>query len=131
MAGERQPRQPGRDDQPDELRHASGEVDEAEAAIVGGAGGRPDTETSDEELERQALGGRAAVAAASGQTERKGGPRFIRFLRASWAELKRVQWPDRQQVGQGTAVVLGFVILTGAYLGAADWVAQRIVDLIL
>jgi preprotein translocase subunit SecE len=57
--------------------------------------------------------------------------RAIAFLRASWAELQRVQWPDRPQVVQATAVVLGFVAVAGAYLGAADWVAQRIVNFIL
>src|SRR5213080_3722985 len=29
--------------------------------------------------------------------------RAIAFLKSSWAELRRVQWPDRRQVGQGTA----------------------------
>jgi preprotein translocase SecE subunit len=57
--------------------------------------------------------------------------RAIAFLRASWAELQRVQWPDRPQVTQATAVVLGFVAVAGAYLGAADWVAQKIVNFIL
>jgi preprotein translocase subunit SecE len=61
----------------------------------------------------------------------RGGNRFIGFLRASWAELQRVQWPDRRQVAQATAVVLGFVVIAGAYLGLADWVAQRVVDIIL
>jgi preprotein translocase SecE subunit len=57
--------------------------------------------------------------------------RAIAFLRASWAELQRVQWPDRRQVTQATAVVLGFVAVAGAYLGAADWAAQKIVNFIL
>jgi preprotein translocase subunit SecE len=57
--------------------------------------------------------------------------RAISFLRASWAELQRVQWPNRTQVTQATAVVLGFVAVAGAYLGAADWLAQKIVNLIL
>jgi preprotein translocase SecE subunit len=59
------------------------------------------------------------------------GFRFVTFLRACWAELQRVQWPDRRQVGQATAVVLGFVVIAGAFLGLADVVAQRIVNLIL
>src|SRR3954471_7763676 len=42
------------------------------------------------------------------------------FLRASYQELRRVQWPDRRQVGQGTAVTLGFVVVAGAYLGLLD-----------
>jgi preprotein translocase SecE subunit len=57
--------------------------------------------------------------------------RAVAFLRASWAELQRVQWPDRRQVTQATAVVLGFVAVMGAYLGIADWAAQKIVNFIL
>jgi preprotein translocase SecE subunit len=61
----------------------------------------------------------------------RGPHRAIAFLRASWAELQRVQWPDRRQVTQATAVVLGFVIIAGAYLGLADLVAKEIVEFIL
>jgi preprotein translocase subunit SecE len=42
-----------------------------------------------------------------------------------------VQWPDRRQVGQATAVVLGFVVVAGAFLGVIDALAQRLVDLII
>jgi preprotein translocase subunit SecE len=61
----------------------------------------------------------------------RGGNRAVAFLRASWAELQRVQWPDRRQVFQATAVVLGFVVVAGAYLGLADFVAKEIVEFIL
>jgi preprotein translocase subunit SecE len=57
--------------------------------------------------------------------------RALAFLRASWAELQRVQWPDRRQVTQATTVVLGFVAVAGIYLGIADWAAQKIVNFIL
>jgi preprotein translocase SecE subunit len=57
--------------------------------------------------------------------------RAVAFLRASWAELQRMQWPDRRQTSQATAVVLGFVVVAGIYLGVADWVAQKIVNFIL
>jgi preprotein translocase SecE subunit len=53
------------------------------------------------------------------------------FLRASWAELRRVQWPDRRQVGQGTAVTLGFVVVAGAYLGALDAIWNPLIQWIL
>jgi preprotein translocase SecE subunit len=136
-----------REEQPGSLDHASGEVDEVEARIVAGAGGEPapldDEEPLDEALEREALaddegdggrrGGRQlAPATAPGAPTRGGsGPRFLNFLRASWAELKRVQWPDRRQVGQATAVVLGFVVVAGAFLGVIDALTQELVDLIL
>jgi len=128
---------------PPELEHSSASADEARAVTEGGTG----AEIEDELLEEQAFESEAdldddgdiddddrALAASRGRKtagEQPGGPRFIQFLRASWAELRRVQWPDRRQVGQATAVVIGFVIIAGAYLGAADWVAQRLVDFIL
>ena len=59
------------------------------------------------------------------------GGRAVGFLRASWAELQRVQWPDRRQVSQATAVVIGFVAVAGLYLGLADLVAKEIVEFIL
>ncbi len=75
-------------------------------------------------------GGVATPEQASGAPQR-GGNRAIAFLRASWAELHRVQWPDRRQVTQATAVVLGFVAIAGAYLGLADFVAKELVEFIL
>jgi preprotein translocase subunit SecE len=148
---------------PSELGHL-GEVDEFEAAIVEGAGGRPADaddaadafgEDEDSDAGRQAFGEvaedddgdeeleQAAVAAAPversdvvpagtpGAPTRRGPARFIGFLRASWAELQRVQWPDRRQVTQATAVVVGFVVVAGFYLGVADWIAKKIVDYII
>jgi preprotein translocase SecE subunit len=57
--------------------------------------------------------------------------RLVGFLQGSWRELQRVQWPDRRQVIQATGVVIGFVIVAGVYLGVADAIAGKIVDLIL
>ncbi len=61
----------------------------------------------------------------------RGGNRAAAFIRASWAELQRVQWPDRRGVTQATAVVLGFVVIAGAYLGLADFVAKELVEFVL
>jgi preprotein translocase subunit SecE len=170
------PSQPVRGDLPGSLDHASGEVDEFDAALVRGAGGVPvspqrDIETDPDhldeaEIEREAAaegdisqdelqelqhdaggagaGGGGIVRRGGGgdgdggvSPERasgaplRGGNRVIGFLRASWAELHRVQWPDRRAVFQATAVVLGFVAVAGAYLGLADYVAKEIVEFIL
>jgi preprotein translocase SecE subunit len=61
----------------------------------------------------------------------RGGNRVFTFLRHSWEELKRVQWPDRRQVGQGTAVTLGFVVLAGGYLGLMDAIWKPVVEAII
>jgi preprotein translocase subunit SecE len=133
------------DNVPGELEHASGEVDEFEAAVAAGANGEPADD--DAELERRMAepvgdldddgdideDDRALARTGGRQTAHppKGGPRFVQFLRASWAELQRVQWPDRRQVAQATSVVIGFVIVAGAYLGVADWAAQKVVNFII
>ncbi|TML25114.1 MAG: preprotein translocase subunit SecE [Actinobacteria bacterium] len=59
------------------------------------------------------------------------GNRFVNFLRACWAELQRVQWPDRRQVAQATGVVLVFVLIAGGYLGLLDAIFSRLVNAIL
>ncbi|MFT4049645.1 MAG: preprotein translocase subunit SecE [Solirubrobacterales bacterium] len=69
-------------------------------------------------------------AAKSAKAPKEKG-RFRTFLRSSWAELRRVQWPDRKQMSTMTTIVIGFVIIAGAYLGAIDWVAQQIVNFLV
>jgi preprotein translocase SecE subunit len=54
----------------------------------------------------------------------------IGFLVSCWAELKRVQWPDRETLIQASAVTVLFIAVAAAYLGALDtafnWLVQRI-----
>jgi preprotein translocase SecE subunit len=57
--------------------------------------------------------------------------RVITFLGHVVDELRRVQWPDRRHVGQGTAVVLGFVIIAGTYLGILDAIWKPLIEAIL
>ncbi|HWD11718.1 MAG TPA: preprotein translocase subunit SecE [Solirubrobacteraceae bacterium] len=152
------PSQPAREDLPGALDHASGEVDEFDAALVRGAGGMPaapegsELELGEDELdgsedELQEIQGPGRPPARGGGTggggdgaggpgrpsgaPLRGGNRVVGFLSASWAELQRVQWPDRRQVTQATAVVLGFVAIAGAYLGLADYVAKELVEFVL
>jgi preprotein translocase SecE subunit len=76
-----------------------------------------------------------AVAEERAEAARAGGPRkrgrLIAFLGHVVDELRRVQWPDRRHVGQGTAVVLGFVVLAGGYLGLMDAIWRPIVEAII
>jgi preprotein translocase SecE subunit len=57
--------------------------------------------------------------------------RAVHFAQGSWRELQRVQWPDRRQVMQATSVVIGFVIVAGVFLGVSDFVATRLVNLVI
>jgi preprotein translocase subunit SecE len=79
--------------------------------------------------------GGAGEAAVPGRAVAERGPgtiaRLIGFLQGSWRELQRVQWPDRRQVMQATGVVIGFVIIAALFLGASDWVSNKIVTFVL
>jgi preprotein translocase SecE subunit len=50
---------------------------------------------------------------------------------AVWAELKRVQWPERQTLTVLTGVVLLFVVIMGGYLGLLDLIFNRLIQGIL
>jgi preprotein translocase subunit SecE len=64
-----------------------------------------------------------------GDTHKRG--RLVAFLVAVWAELQRVQWPDRRQLTQLTGVVLFFVLIVGAYLGGLDAIFSKLIQAIL
>jgi preprotein translocase subunit SecE len=50
------------------------------------------------------------------------------FVRESYAELRKVEWPNRAQVIQGTVVVIIACAIVGAYLWGADQVLRRLVQ---
>ena len=62
-------------------------------------------------------------------TERQRGG-VLGFFASCWAELKRVQWPDRETLIQASAITLVFITIMAAYLGILDgifnWLVQRI-----
>jgi preprotein translocase subunit SecE len=96
----------------------------------------PSFETDDEELGDGAdgvvpPGGPRGVRGEGSGAERHERGRLLAFLVAVWAELKRVQWPDRRQLTQLTGVVLFFVLIVGAYLGALDAVFSKLINSIL
>jgi preprotein translocase subunit SecE len=124
------PGQPHVESAADELEEFE---DEPRPGAGGGRGGRRGRRT-DQDLGGDGGdgGGELAPASAPAPAARAlPGGRLINFLRGSWRELQRVQWPDRRQVVQATGVVVGFVIVAGLFLGGADWVSQRLVSLIL
>ena len=52
----------------------------------------------------------------------------VRFVGEAWAELQKVEWPNRDQVVQGTAVVLIACLVVGVYLYALDQGFKRLVQ---
>jgi preprotein translocase subunit SecE len=66
--------------------------------------------------------GPAPAAPAVEHQSRRGG-----FVRESVAELKKVEWPTRAQVIQGTIVVIIACLVVGAYLWGADQILKPFV----
>jgi preprotein translocase SecE subunit len=76
--------------------------------------------------ESEKLAKRQKQAAADRQ--RRG---VLGFLFSCWAELKKVQWPDRDTLVQASAVTIIFVAVAAAYLGALDAAFNFLVQRIL
>ena len=74
---------------------------------------------------------RPSMEPASAQTGRREPRRRGRFVRESWAELQKVEWPSRSQVVQGTIVVIIACVIVGTYLYAADQVFKPFVRNVL
>ena len=53
------------------------------------------------------------------------------FIASCWAELKRVQWPDRDTLIQASAVTILFVAVMATYLGILDAIFSQLVDLFI
>jgi preprotein translocase SecE subunit len=109
---------------PEPTKHASPYVEEARMAEAGvPAPDVAEADTAHEEAQR-------ALGRHTGHHRPQRG-RLLTFLGHVVDELRRVQWPDRRQVGQGTLVTLGFVVVAGGYLGLLDAIWKPLVEAIL
>ncbi|MGH3135515.1 MAG: preprotein translocase subunit SecE [Gaiellaceae bacterium] len=80
--------------------------------------------------------GRAAQARPSQQpvkqqTGRKAEHPRGQFIRESYAELRKVDWPSRRQTFQGVVVVIIACTIVGFYLWGLDQIIRPLVDRVL
>ena len=93
----------------------------------------------------------ARAAAGDGTTQRRGRQQQVRpsqqpvkqqtgrretkqrgqFVRESYAELRKVDWPSRRQTFQGVVVVIIACTIVGAYLWGLDQIFRPLVDRVL
>jgi preprotein translocase SecE subunit len=95
-----------------------------------GAAGRPPApprRPTAADADQQPEGARRPSRAAEAPRRRPG----IDFIRESWAELKKVEWPGQRQVITGTTVVLVACIIVGTYLWLNDQLWQYVVHHLL
>ena len=104
---------------PEPTKHAFPDVEEARMAESGVEAEAESAQPTDPAvLEEQ----------AEARRPRRQRGKIITFLGHVVDELRRVQWPDRRQTGQGTAVTLGFVVVAGGFLGLMDALWKPLVD---
>jgi len=56
--------------------------------------------------------------------------RILVFFQESFAELKKVTWPGREEVVSSTKVVLLSTLIVAAILGILDFILVKLIDLI-
>jgi preprotein translocase SecE subunit len=122
----------------------SGDIAEIEAVEAGMAAGAPEAALETPDAPKSSRAAKRAETKALKETEKRkrseqkrreseqlakkqkqaqaqrqrGG--VIGFIASCWAELKKVQWPDRDTLVQATAVTIIFVAVAATYLGALD-----------
>lgn len=77
------------------------------------------------------MGSRRGSASARGtrrqdQGRRRFGGGAVDFVRGVRNELRKVSWPDREQLRQSTSVVLIIVVTLGVYVAAWDFVFRTL-----
>jgi preprotein translocase SecE subunit len=152
---ERRAREAEQQAQQDTQTGKSGDVAEVEAVEAGMGAGAPEDQLETPDAPKQSRAQKRAQQREQKEKERKrkedakrreseqlakrqkqaaaerqrGG--VLGFFASCWAELKKVQWPDRDTLVQATAVTIIFVAVAAAYLGALDGIFNLVMDQIL
>jgi len=101
------------------------------------AGGAEQAKPQEKSVSQRARARQQAVRPAAQPQKSQTGSRrvpgsgFRRFVSESWAELKKVEWPNQRQVLTGTVVVIIACVIIGSYLYLADQVFSRFVQRVL
>ena len=110
---------------PEPTKHAFPDVEEARLAEAGVG------DDFEEAANAQPTDPAVLEERAEARRPRRQRGKILTFLGHVVDELRRVQWPDRRQTGQGTAVTLGFVVVAGGFLGLMDAIWRPLVEAIL
>jgi preprotein translocase SecE subunit len=116
---------------PEPTEHAFPDVEEAEMAEAGVPLPDADEAAPEPAPDEQSLDPALVEERAEAARPRRKRGKVLTFLGHVIDELRRVQWPDRRQTGQGTAVTLGFVVVAGGFLGLMDAIWKPLVEAIL
>ena len=82
-------------------------------------------------MEGRSRGERPNFAARGGGLPYTPAMALTRFLSEAFAELKKVEWPTRDQLVRGVITVILVCIIVGAFLYAADIASRHIVHFLI
>ena len=57
--------------------------------------------------------------------------KLVNYIKNSIIELKRVNWPNRQQIIKHTIMVVVASLIVAAFLGIVDFILTKIIQLII
>jgi len=46
-------------------------------------------------------------------------------------EMKKTSWPSKQELTESTGLVIVFILMLAAFVGAADWLFQKLLTLLI
>lgn len=55
----------------------------------------------------------------------------VSFLRETVEELKKVQWPTRQEVIRLTLVVIIVSVVVGFFIGGIDFIFAKLIEIVI
>jgi len=55
----------------------------------------------------------------------------IRYFRQTWAELKKVHWPNQRQATNLTMIVLTVTVAMSVFLAVIDWLSALFFSLLV
>ncbi len=57
--------------------------------------------------------------------------KLSQYVQDSWAEIKKVVWPTKDQALKHTALVIGFSLAVAAFLGLVDFILTKLLELLV
>ena len=63
-------------------------------------------------------------------TKKQGNP-LINYFKASYAEMRKVTWPSREETCQKAWIVIGFTVGFMVILGALDFVFSQAIEVLI
>ncbi|MBL7159888.1 preprotein translocase subunit SecE [Candidatus Microgenomates bacterium] len=57
--------------------------------------------------------------------------KLVNYIKVSISELKKVEWPTREQAIRHTILVIAISLVVAAFLGIVDFILTRVLQIII